>query len=93
MCKSFQTHVHSLHRVKERHDPTTLSLYGPTNLTFHAIFAVTALIAAFTQVERYHKMLVIFVSACFVLYIVLAVCPDGIIPKTSAMSATVHMMP
>jgi hypothetical protein len=46
-------------------------LYGPTNLTFHAIFAVTALTAAFTQGERYHKMLVIFVSACFVLYIVL----------------------
>ena len=43
----------------------------PTNLTFHAIFGVTLLVGAFTARERYHKTLVVFGIATFVLYIVL----------------------
>jgi hypothetical protein len=46
-------------------------LYNPTDLAFHAIFAVMAFIAAFTHWEGYHKVGVILVSAGFVLYIVL----------------------
>jgi hypothetical protein len=43
----------------------------PTNLTFHAIFGVTLFIGALTRSERYHKSLVVFGSALFVLYIIL----------------------
>jgi ammonia channel protein AmtB len=46
-------------------------LPDPTNLTFHAIFGATLLIGAFTQRERYHKALIVFGIAAFVLYIVL----------------------
>jgi hypothetical protein len=41
------------------------------NLIFHAIFGATLFIAALTRREWYHKTLVIFFSAAFVLYIVL----------------------
>lgn len=40
-------------------------------LVFHAIFGVTLLVGAVTRSERYHKSLVVFGSALFVLYIVL----------------------
>ena len=43
----------------------------PTNLTFHAIFGVTLLLGALTSRERYHKTLVVFGIAAFVLYIIL----------------------
>jgi hypothetical protein len=46
-------------------------LPNPTDLGFHAIFGVTLLIGALTQRERYHKILVVFVIAAFVLYILL----------------------
>jgi hypothetical protein len=42
----------------------------PTNLAFHVIFGSTLLIGAFTQRERYHKTLVVFGIAAFVLYII-----------------------
>jgi hypothetical protein len=41
------------------------------NLMFHAIFGITLFIGALTRSERYHKSLVVFGSALFVLYIVL----------------------
>lgn len=41
------------------------------NLIFHAIFGVTLFIGALTRSERYHKSLIVFGSALFVLYIVL----------------------
>jgi hypothetical protein len=47
------------------------TLPDPTNLTFHAIFGVTLLLGAFTRRELYHKTLVVFGIAGFVLYIVL----------------------
>ena len=43
----------------------------PTNLAFHAIFGVALLTGALTRRERYHKALVVFGIATFVLYIVL----------------------
>jgi hypothetical protein len=43
----------------------------PTNLAFHAIFGVALLTGASTRQERYHKALVVFVIATFVVYIVL----------------------
>ena len=46
-------------------------LPGPTNLAFHAIFGVTLLVGALTRRERYHKALVVFAMAMFVLYIAL----------------------
>ncbi|SRR6266478_4649391 len=46
-------------------------LPNPTNLIFHAIFGGTLLFGALTQRERYHKALVLFAIAGFVLYIVL----------------------
>jgi hypothetical protein len=46
-------------------------LPDPTDLTFHAIFGVTLLIGALTRWERYHKALVLFGTAIFVLYIIL----------------------
>jgi hypothetical protein len=46
-------------------------LPDPANLTFHGIFGVTLLIGALTRRERYHKALVIFAMALFVLYIAL----------------------
>jgi hypothetical protein len=42
-----------------------------TDLTFHAIFGVALLTGALTQRERYHKTLVVFVIATFILYIIL----------------------
>ena len=46
-------------------------LPSPTNLIFHAIFGVTLFIGALTRREWYHKTLVVFTNATFVLYIVL----------------------
>jgi hypothetical protein len=46
-------------------------LPDPTNLTFHAIFAVTLLTGALTRREGYHKTLVLTGIAIFILYIVL----------------------
>jgi hypothetical protein len=46
-------------------------LPSPMNLTFHVIFGVALLIGASTPRERYHKMLIVFAIAAFVLYIVL----------------------
>jgi hypothetical protein len=46
-------------------------LPDPRNLAFHAIFGVALLTGALTRRERYHKTLVLFVIATFVLYIVL----------------------
>ncbi|MGH8095616.1 MAG: hypothetical protein ACREIF_19470 [Chthoniobacterales bacterium] len=43
----------------------------PTNLAFHAIFGVALLSGVLARRERYHKTLVIFVIATFVLYIFL----------------------
>jgi hypothetical protein len=43
----------------------------PADLTFHAIFGVTLLIGALTQREWYHKTLVVFIIATFVLYTVM----------------------
>jgi hypothetical protein len=40
------------------------------NLGFHAIFAVTLLSGALTRREWYHKTLVVFTGALFVLYII-----------------------
>ena len=40
-----------------------------TNLIFHAIFGVTLLIGALTASERYHKGLIVFGGALFVIYI------------------------
>ena len=45
-------------------------LPNKTNLGFQAIFAVTLLIGALTRSERYHKALIVFGGALFVLYIV-----------------------
>ena len=42
----------------------------PTNLAFHAVFGTTLLIGAFTRREAYHKTLVLFGIASFILYIV-----------------------
>ena len=46
-------------------------LPGRTDLAFHVIFGVALLSGALTQRERYHKTLIVFVIATFVLYIVL----------------------
>jgi hypothetical protein len=46
-------------------------LPSQTNLTFHGIFGVTLLVGASTKNEPYHKALVIFTIAVFLLYIVL----------------------
>jgi hypothetical protein len=43
----------------------------PTDLAFHVIFGATFLVGAITRSERYHKTLVVFGIAGFVLYIVL----------------------
>jgi hypothetical protein len=43
----------------------------PANLIFEAIFGVTLFIGALTRREWYHKTLVVFTNAAFVLYIVL----------------------
>jgi hypothetical protein len=45
-------------------------LPNTTNLAFQLIFAATLLIGALTPSERYHKGLIVFGSALFVLYIV-----------------------
>jgi ethanolamine transporter EutH len=45
-------------------------LPNTTNLAPQLIFAATLLIGALTRSERYHKGLIIFGSALFVLYIV-----------------------
>jgi len=42
-----------------------------TDLTFHAIFGVALITGASTQREWYHKTLVLFIIAAFVLYIFL----------------------
>jgi len=44
-------------------------LPNTTNLVFQSIFAATLLIGALTRSERYHKGLIVFGSARFVLYI------------------------
>jgi hypothetical protein len=46
-------------------------LPNPTNLAFHALFGVTLLIGACTRRERYHKSMIVFGIAAFVLYIIL----------------------
>ena len=46
-------------------------LTNPTNLTFHAIFAVTLLTGGLTKREGYHKALVVFGLALFICYIIL----------------------
>ena len=46
-------------------------LPNATNLIFHAIFGSTLLVGALTRRESYHKTLVVFVFALFVLYIFL----------------------
>jgi uncharacterized membrane protein len=46
-------------------------LPNPANLIFEAIFGVTLFIGALTRREWYHKTLVVFTNAAFVLYIVL----------------------
>jgi hypothetical protein len=43
----------------------------PANLIFEAIFGVTLFIGALTRREWYHKTLVVFTNAAFVLYIML----------------------
>jgi hypothetical protein len=45
------------------------TLPNATNLTFHGIFGVTLLFGAFTRRESYHKMLVLFGIAAFLLYV------------------------
>jgi len=45
-------------------------LPNSTNLGFHSVFALTLLTGALTQREWYHKILVVFGIASFVLYIV-----------------------
>jgi hypothetical protein len=45
-------------------------LPNTTNLIFQAIFGLTLFIGALTRSERYHKGVVLFVSALFVVYIV-----------------------
>ena len=45
-------------------------LPNTTNLIFHVIFGVTLFIGALTRSERYHKGLIVFGSALFVVYIV-----------------------
>ena len=47
------------------------TLPHPANLGFHAVFGVTLVIGTLTPRERYHKALVVFGIAAFVLYIVL----------------------
>lgn len=42
----------------------------PRNLAFHLLFIITLLIGAITRRETYHKALVVFGTAVFVLYIV-----------------------
>jgi hypothetical protein len=59
----------------QSHKPKLVNtLYGklpnPTNLTYHGIFGVTLLVGASTKNELYHKALVIFAIAVFILYIV-----------------------
>jgi len=46
-------------------------LPNSTNLAFHAIFGGALLTGALVRRERYHKALVVFVIATFVLYIML----------------------
>ena len=46
-------------------------LPNPTNLGFQSVFGLTLLIGALTQREKYHKTLVLFGIAAFVLYIVI----------------------
>ena len=46
-------------------------LPNPTYLIFQAMFGVTLFIGALTRQEWYHKTLVVFTNAAFVLYIVL----------------------
>ena len=46
-------------------------LPNSTNLAFHSVFGLTLLIGALTQRERYHKTLLVFGIASFVLYIVI----------------------
>ena len=46
-------------------------LPSPMNFTFHVVFGVALLIGAATPRERYHKMLIVFAIAAFVLYIIL----------------------
>ncbi len=43
----------------------------PTNLIFQAMFGVTLFIGALTRWGWYHKTLVVFTNAAFILYIVL----------------------
>jgi hypothetical protein len=45
-------------------------LLHPTDLGFHAIFAAALLAGALTKNELYHKTLVLFISALFIVYIV-----------------------
>jgi hypothetical protein len=45
-------------------------LPNPTNLAFQSIFGVTLLIGAVTRREAYHKALIVFGMAAFILYIV-----------------------
>jgi hypothetical protein len=47
------------------------TLPDPANLIFHGIFGVTLLVGASTKNERYHKALVVFTIAVFLLYICL----------------------
>ena len=46
-------------------------LPNPTYLIFQAMFGVTLFVGALTRQEWYHKTLVVFTNAAFVLYIVL----------------------
>ena len=46
-------------------------LPGTLDFTFHCIFGLTLFIGAVTRSERYHKSLVVFSTALFVVYIVL----------------------
>jgi len=39
--------------------------------TFHVVFGLVLLVGAATQRERYHKTLIVFAIAAFVLYVVL----------------------
>jgi hypothetical protein len=45
-------------------------LLHPVDLGFHAVFGVALLTGALTKNESYHKALVLFTSALFILYIV-----------------------
>jgi hypothetical protein len=46
-------------------------LPDPADLAFHAIFGVALFVGVLTQRERYHKTVLVFAIAAFVLYIVL----------------------